>query len=325
MGTRVASRPAAHARMKKLLVANRSEIAVRVFRSATELGYRTVAIYANEDRFCMHRFKADEAYLIGEGKGPVAAYLDIDGIVALAKAKGVWGVHPGYGFLSENARFSKACRDAGLVFIGPTPEILQKMGDKTAAREIADLASVPTLPGTPHPVRDPKDAAAWAKVVALPGATWAGPDTGAATAGPASSPRWRGLMAAENSGGRPGTDPGGDESAAAGPSPGRSIVDRKQPADPAGMSIPVSTRRARMVRHGRISERPHMETGCIAATLRITRGPADGKGRNLRQKCGRHLTQIFESHKLKRQDASLTACSSSCLASDRGKALGERG
>jgi len=154
--------------MKKLLVANRSEIAVRVFRSATELGYRTVAIYANEDRFCMHRFKADEAYLIGEGKGPVAAYLDIDGIVALAKAKGVWGVHPGYGFLSENARFSKACRDAGLVFIGPTPEILQKMGDKTAAREIADLASVPTLPGTPHPVRDPKDAAAWAKKIGFP-------------------------------------------------------------------------------------------------------------------------------------------------------------
>jgi pyruvate carboxylase len=154
--------------MKKLLVANRSEIAVRVFRSATELGYRTVAIYAHEDRFGMHRFKADEAYLIGEGKGPVAAYLDIDGIVALAVAKGVWGVHPGYGFLSENARFSKACRDAGLVFVGPTPDILQKMGDKTAAREIADKAGVPTLPGTPHAVRDPKDAAAWAKKIGFP-------------------------------------------------------------------------------------------------------------------------------------------------------------
>ncbi len=153
---------------RKILVANRSEIAVRVFRSATELGYRTVAIYAHEDRFGMHRFKADEAYLIGEGKGPVAAYLDIDGIVSLAKAKGVWGVHPGYGFLSENARFSKACAEAGLVFIGPTPEILQKMGDKTAAREIAEKAGVPTLPGTPHPVKDPKDATAWAKKIGFP-------------------------------------------------------------------------------------------------------------------------------------------------------------
>jgi pyruvate carboxylase len=153
---------------KKILVANRSEIAVRVFRSATELGYRTVAIYAHEDRFGMHRFKADEAYLIGEGKGPVAAYLDIPGIVSLAKAKGVWGIHPGYGFLSENSRFAQACRDAGIVFIGPSPEILAKMGDKTAAREIADLANVPTLPGTPHAVKDPKDAVAWAKNIGFP-------------------------------------------------------------------------------------------------------------------------------------------------------------
>jgi len=153
---------------KKILVANRSEIAVRVFRSATEMGYRTVAIYAHEDRFGVHRFKADEAYLIGEGKGPVAAYLDIDSIVSLAKAKGVWGVHPGYGFLSENARFAKACKDAGLVFIGPTPEILQKMGDKTAAREIAEKANVPTLPGTPHPLKDAKDATAWAKKIGFP-------------------------------------------------------------------------------------------------------------------------------------------------------------
>ncbi|HVU38305.1 MAG TPA: pyruvate carboxylase [Opitutales bacterium] len=153
---------------KKILVANRSEIAVRVFRSATELGYRTVAVYAHEDRFGMHRFKADEAYLIGEGKGPVAAYLDIPSIVSLAKAKGVWGVHPGYGFLSENAKFAQACRDAGIVFIGPSPEILKKMGDKTAAREIADKAGVPTLPGTPHPVKDPKDAVAWAKKIGFP-------------------------------------------------------------------------------------------------------------------------------------------------------------
>jgi pyruvate carboxylase len=98
---------------KKLLVANRSEIAIRVFRAATELGLRTVAIYAQEDRLSVHRFKADEAYLVGEGKGPVGAYLDIPGIVALAKEKGVDLIHPGYGFLSENAEFAQACREAG--------------------------------------------------------------------------------------------------------------------------------------------------------------------------------------------------------------------
>src|SRR3954452_10324183 len=94
---------------RKLLVANRSEIAIRVFRAATELGLRTVAIYAQEDRLSVHRFKADEAYLVGQGKGPVGAYLDIEGIVALAKEKGVDFIHPGYGFLSENANFAQAC------------------------------------------------------------------------------------------------------------------------------------------------------------------------------------------------------------------------
>src|SRR6266536_3024895 len=97
---------------RKLMVANRSEIAIRVFRAATELGFRTVAIYAQEDRLAIHRFKADEAYLVGEGKGPVGAYLDIAGIVALAKAKGVDAIHPGYGFLSENAAFARACAKA---------------------------------------------------------------------------------------------------------------------------------------------------------------------------------------------------------------------
>src|SRR5438128_11543022 len=93
---------------RKLLVANRSEIAIRVFRAATELGLRTVAIYAQEDRFSMHRFKADEAYVVGEGRGPVGAYLDVEGIVALAKEKGVAMIHPDYGYLSENARFARA-------------------------------------------------------------------------------------------------------------------------------------------------------------------------------------------------------------------------
>src|SRR5690348_8655573 len=119
---------------RKLLAANRSEIAIRVFRAATELGLRTVAIYAQEDRLSVHRFKADEAYLVGEGKGPVGAYLDIEGIVALAKEKGIDLIHPGYGFLSENAAFARACEDAGITFIGPRPDLLELMGDKVAAR-----------------------------------------------------------------------------------------------------------------------------------------------------------------------------------------------
>ena len=121
--------PPAPRRFTKLLAANRSEIAILIFRAATDLGLRTVAIYAQEDRFCIHLFKADEAYLIGQGKGPVAAYLDIDGIVALAKATGVEAIHPGYGFLSENAEFARACARAGITFVGPRPELLEMMGD----------------------------------------------------------------------------------------------------------------------------------------------------------------------------------------------------
>lgn len=154
--------------MKKLLVANRSEIAVRIFRSANELNLRTVAIYAEEDRFGVHRFKADEAYLVGQGKGPVAAYLDIDSIISIAKAKKVDMIHPGYGFLSENANFARACEDAGITFIGPKPELLEKMGDKVAAKKAADIAGVPTLPATPNPVSKPADALKWSKKIGFP-------------------------------------------------------------------------------------------------------------------------------------------------------------
>ena len=154
--------------MKKILAANRSEIAVRIFRSATELNMRTVAVYAQEDRFGVHRFKADEAYLVGKGKGPVAAYLDVEGIVTLAKEKGVDMIHPGYGFLSENADFAKACGRAGITFVGPRPELLEKMGDKVAAREAAEKAGVRTLPATPSPVSKPADARRWAKKIGFP-------------------------------------------------------------------------------------------------------------------------------------------------------------
>ncbi len=153
---------------KKLLVANRSEIAIRVFRAANELGMRTVAIYAQEDRLSVHRFKADEAYLVGEGKGPVGAYLDIHGIVALAKEKGVDMIHPGYGFLSENAGFAKACTEAGITFVGPRPELLDLMGDKVAARNLAKKLSVPALPGTDDPVSDRSAAMRIAKTIGFP-------------------------------------------------------------------------------------------------------------------------------------------------------------
>ena len=154
--------------MKKLLAANRSEIAVRIFRSATELGSRTVALYAHEDRFGVHRFKADEAYLLARGKGPVAAYLDIDTIIEIAKDNDVELIHPGYGFLSENADFAQACEDNGITFVGPNPKLLKRMGDKIEARKIADKADVPTLPGTQDPVSDPNEARKIAKKIGFP-------------------------------------------------------------------------------------------------------------------------------------------------------------
>src|ERR1700720_4422904 len=144
--------------IRKLLAANRSEIAIRIFRAANELGLRTVAIYSQEDRLALHRFKADEAYQIGAGKGPVEAYLDIGGIVALAKAKNVDAIHPGYGFLSENPAFARACEKAGITFVGPTPSLLELLGDKTAARKLAASAGVPVLPGTEEPVKSSTEA-----------------------------------------------------------------------------------------------------------------------------------------------------------------------
>ncbi|MEI8194567.1 MAG: pyruvate carboxylase, partial [Phycisphaerae bacterium] len=141
--------------MKKLLVANRSEIAIRVFRAATELGLRTVAIYSWEDRYCLHRFKADESYQIGGPDAPVKNYLDIPAIIALAKAHDVDAIHPGYGFLSENAEFAAACQAAEITFIGPPPEMLRAFGDKTAARKIAQAAGAPVLPGTEHGLNSP--------------------------------------------------------------------------------------------------------------------------------------------------------------------------
>ncbi|MCC6539157.1 MAG: pyruvate carboxylase [Bryobacterales bacterium] len=134
--------------MKKLLALNRGEIAIRILRAANELGLRTAAVYSAEDKLSLHRFKADEAYLVGEGLGPVQAYLDADRIVALAAEKGVDAIHPGYGFLSENPALPRACARHGVTFIGPSAEILDLLGDKTAARRLATKAGLPVIPGT---------------------------------------------------------------------------------------------------------------------------------------------------------------------------------
>ncbi len=150
------------------MAANRSEIAIRIFRAATDLGLRTVAIYAQEDRLTIHRFKADESYQVGAGKGPVAAYLDIKSIIDLAVDVGVEAIHPGYGFLSENAEFARACERAGIVFVGPRPELLERMGDKTAARALAESINVPTLPGTKEPLADREAALAIARDIGFP-------------------------------------------------------------------------------------------------------------------------------------------------------------
>jgi len=152
----------------KLLAANRSEIAIRIFRAANELGLRTVAIYSQEDRLALHRFKADEAYQVGAGKGPVEAYLDVAGIVALAKEKEVDAIHPGYGFLSENPALARACERADIAFIGPPPNLLQLLGDKTAARRLASSAGVPVLPGTEKPVKSAAEAQKIAKEMGYP-------------------------------------------------------------------------------------------------------------------------------------------------------------
>src|SRR5688572_9358709 len=138
--------------IEKLLVANRSEIATRVFRSAHELGIHTVAMYSHEDRYALHRFKADEAYPVGEAGKPLQAYLNIENIIALAREREIDAVHPGYGFLSENPRFARACRDAGVIFVGPKTELLEKLGDKIAARAVAQQVGVPVLGGSDKPI-----------------------------------------------------------------------------------------------------------------------------------------------------------------------------
>ena len=162
---------------RKILVANRGEIAIRVLRAANEMGKATVAVFTDEDRLALHRTKADESYRIGEGLAPVAAYLAVDEMIRVALDTGADAIHPGYGFLSESPEFAEACADNGIVFIGPRPDTLRKLGDKVSARAIAALAGVPTVPATDVLPADPEAALAAASAVGFPGilkASWGG-------------------------------------------------------------------------------------------------------------------------------------------------------
>ena len=162
---------------ERILVANRGEIAIRVLRAAYEMGKATVAVFAEEDHLSLHRFKADESYRIGEGRGPVTAYLAVDDIIRVAVETRSDAIHPGYGFLSESPEFAEACAAAGIAFIGPRPETLRLLGDKVSARAIAARAGVPTVPATDALPADPAAALALVRAVGFPGmlkASWGG-------------------------------------------------------------------------------------------------------------------------------------------------------
>ena len=164
-------------KIKSVLVANRGEIAIRVFRACNELGIRTVAIYSKEDTLSLHRNKADEAYLVGEGKGPIDAYLDIEDIIRIAHEHDVDAIHPGYGFLSENSDLAKRCAEEGIIFIGPRLEHLIMFGDKVNAREQAKLAGIPMIPGSDGPVDSIEDVYRFVQAHGIwkPFTTWPSP------------------------------------------------------------------------------------------------------------------------------------------------------
>ena len=153
---------------KKVLIANRGEIAIRIIRACHELGISTIAIYTQEDEMSLFRTKADEAYMINSAGGPVQAYLDMDKIISLALDKGADAIHPGYGFLSENAEFARKCEEAGVTFIGPTHEMMEQMGDKIQSKKMASKVAVPTIPGVEKPITSNEEALAFAKKAGYP-------------------------------------------------------------------------------------------------------------------------------------------------------------
>ena len=153
---------------KKVLVANRGEIAIRIFRACAELGIKSVGIYSKEDKYSLFRTKADESYLIDEDKGPIDVYLDIDGIIELAKQKNVDAIHPGYGFLAENSEFVRKCEENGITFIGPSADIMDKMGDKINSKKVAHGVGVPTIPGVDKVIESVEEAKEVANYVGYP-------------------------------------------------------------------------------------------------------------------------------------------------------------
>ncbi len=165
------------AKISKIMVANRGEIAIRVLRAANELGLATVAVFAEEDKLALHRFKADETYQVGAGLGAIKAYLSIDEMIRVAREAGVDAIHPGYGFLSENPEFADACAAAGIIFIGPTPDIMRRLGNKISARDVAVAAGTPVMPATPPLPEDPSEVRRMAAEVGYPlmlKASWGG-------------------------------------------------------------------------------------------------------------------------------------------------------
>ncbi|MVM30837.1 pyruvate carboxylase [Spirosoma sp. HMF4905] len=154
--------------IKRLLVANRGEIAIRIMRAATELGITTVAVYTYEDRYSLHRYKADEAYQIGRDEDPLKPYLDVEGIVLLAKRHKVDAIHPGYGFLSENVKLARRCREEGIIFVGPSPEAMDALGDKVRAKNLATKAGVPLIPDSREENMSPEFALTEAERIGFP-------------------------------------------------------------------------------------------------------------------------------------------------------------
>ncbi|MBU3847514.1 MAG: ATP-grasp domain-containing protein, partial [Candidatus Acinetobacter avistercoris] len=163
--------------IRTILIANRGEIAIRIMRAASEMGIRTVAIYAEEDKNALHRFKADESYHVGKGQKPIAAYLDISDIIRIAIDAKVDAIHPGYGFLSENPEFAEACAVSGIRFIGPKPEVMRQLGNKVMARNVAVIAGVPVVPATgalPEDIESCKKMAAEIGYPLMLKASWGG-------------------------------------------------------------------------------------------------------------------------------------------------------
>jgi len=176
-GTVEQSSKGAHVTIKRILVANRGEIAIRVMRAANEIGIRTVAVYAEEDKLSLHRFKADQAFLIGRGLGPVKAYLSPDEMIRVARDAKVDAVHPGYGFLSENPDFAEAVIASGLVWVGPSPDVMRALGNKVSARAVAERAGTPVMPATGPLPEDSDEVARLAAEIGYPlmlKASWGG-------------------------------------------------------------------------------------------------------------------------------------------------------